>query len=152
MVSFWKWWMSDEFLKILMRNYSAWFDLFWYIYRKPGSLSQRRGISVSRQSPSKHGPHTFLYSAMRELVCNGQLWARAILKKLPSYKVGQREHFPATVRWKPWRWRLFNIFWQRHNPLALRITIKSLEWRYMGSLVYYSARTSRHRQNELLLL
>ena len=81
---------------------------------------------------------------MRELICNGQLWARTVLRRLPSYKVGQREHFPGTVRWKPWRWRLlFNIFWQRHNPLAHRITIKSLEWRYLGLLVYYSVRTSR---------
>ena len=33
------------------------------------------------------------------------------LRQLCSYKVGQREHFPAIVRWKPWRWRLlFNIF------------------------------------------
>ena len=83
---------------------------------------------------------------MRELVCNGQLRAKAVPTQLRSYKVGQREHFPATVWWKPWRWRLlFNIIWQRHNPLA----IKSLEWRYLGFLVYYSARTSRHRQNGL---
>ena len=27
-------------------------------------------------SASNHGRRTFLYSAMRELVCNGQLWAR----------------------------------------------------------------------------
>ena len=30
-----------------------------------------------------------------------------------------------------------------------RITIKSLEWRYLGLLVYYSGKTSRHRQNGL---
>ena len=34
---------------------------------------------------SKHGRRcTFLYSAMRELVCNGQLWARAALSQLRS--------------------------------------------------------------------
>ena len=32
------------------------------------------------QSASKHGQRTFLYSAMRELVCSGQLWVRAALK------------------------------------------------------------------------
>ena len=85
---------------------------------------------------------------MRELVCNRQFWARAVVRQLRSYKVGQREHFPATVRWKPWKWRfLFNIFCQRHNPSALRITVRSLEWRYLGLLVYYSMRTSRHWQN-----
>ena len=40
------------------------------------------------QSASKHGQRTFLYSAMRELVCNGELLARAALKQLRSYKVG----------------------------------------------------------------
>ena len=34
---------------------------------------------------------------MRELLCNGQLWARAVLRQHRSYKVGQREHFPETV-------------------------------------------------------
>ena len=46
---------------------------------------------------------TDLYGAMRELVCNGQLWARAVLRQLRSYKVGQREHFPETGWGKPWR-------------------------------------------------
>ena len=40
------------------------------------------------QSASKHGRCTFLYSAMRELVCKRQLWARAALRQLCSYKVG----------------------------------------------------------------
>ena len=40
------------------------------------------------QSALKHGWHTFLYSAMGELVCSGQLWASAALKQLPSYKIG----------------------------------------------------------------
>ena len=31
------------------------------------------------QSALKHGQRTFLYSAMGELVCSGQLWARAAL-------------------------------------------------------------------------
>ena len=52
---------------------------------------------LSNQSTSKHGQRTFPYSAMRELVYKGQLWARAVLRELRSYKVGQREHFPATV-------------------------------------------------------
>ena len=33
------------------------------------------------QSSSKHGRCTFLYSAMRELVCNEQLWARSALRQ-----------------------------------------------------------------------
>ena len=36
------------------------------------------------QSVSKHGRRTFLYSAMRELVCNGQLWAIVVLRQLRS--------------------------------------------------------------------
>ena len=43
-------------------------------------------IMKQNQSTSKHGRPTSLYSAMRELVCNGQLWARAALKQLCSYK------------------------------------------------------------------
>ena len=58
---------------------------------------QERLRFASYQSASKHGRRTFLYSAMRELVCNGQLWARAVLRQLCSYKVGQREHFSATI-------------------------------------------------------
>ena len=42
----------------------------------------------SKQRALKHGRHTFLYSAMGELVCSGQLWARAALRQLRSYKVG----------------------------------------------------------------
>ena len=30
-------------------------------------------VRTQNQSASKHGWHTFLYSAMRELVCNGQV-------------------------------------------------------------------------------
>ena len=41
--------------------------------------SERESSSFN-QSASKHGWRTFLYSAMRELVCNGQLWARAVLR------------------------------------------------------------------------
>ena len=37
----------------------------------------------SNQSALKHGRRIFLYSAMGELVCSGQLWARAALKQLP---------------------------------------------------------------------
>ena len=36
------------------------------------------------QSASKHRWRTFLYSAMREMVCSGQLWARAALRQLRS--------------------------------------------------------------------
>ena len=81
------------------------------------------------------------FCAFRELVCNRPLWAKAVLRQLRSYKVGGREHFPATVWWKPWKLGLlFNIVLQQHNSLALRIAIKSLEWRYLGFLAYYSAR------------
>ena len=37
-------------------------------------------FAVLDQSALKYGRRTFLFSAMRELVCNGQLWARAVLK------------------------------------------------------------------------
>ena len=40
------------------------------------------------QSALKHGRRTFLYSAMGELVCREQLWARAALRQLRSDKVG----------------------------------------------------------------
>ena len=40
------------------------------------------------QSALKHGRRTFLYSAIGEQVCSGQLWERAALKQLGSYKVG----------------------------------------------------------------
>ena len=44
-------------------------------------------------------------------------------------------------------WRLLlNIFWQQHDCYALMFTIKSLKWRYLGLLVYYSTKTSRYRQ------
>ena len=48
---------------------------------------------------------TFQYSAIRKLVCNGQLWASPVMRQLRSYKVGQREDFPATVLClvKPWK-------------------------------------------------
>ena len=49
------------------------------------------------QSALKHGRRTFLKSAMGELVRSGKLWASATLRQLRSYKVGQREHFPAAV-------------------------------------------------------
>ena len=54
---------------------------------KPVHVSSYHSLSMN-QSASKHGRRTFLYSAMRELVCNGQLWARAVLRQLRSYKVG----------------------------------------------------------------
>ena len=59
----------------------------------------QRGRQLERrnQSALKHGRRAFLYSAMGELVCSGQLWARAALRQLSSSKVGYREHFPATV-------------------------------------------------------
>ena len=54
-------------------------------------------FNMSNQSALKHGRRTFLYSEMGELVCSGQLWARAALKQLHSYKVEQREHFLTTI-------------------------------------------------------
>ena len=54
-------------------------------------------LPLVNMSASKHGRRSFLYSAMTELVCNGQLWATAVPRQLRSYKVGQREYFPATV-------------------------------------------------------
>ena len=41
------------------------------------------------QSASKHGRLTLLYSAMRELTCNGQLWATAAVRQLRSHNVEQ---------------------------------------------------------------
>ena len=51
------------------------------------------------QGASNHGRHTFLDSSMRDLVCNEQLWASAVLKQVRSYKVGQREYSRATFWW-----------------------------------------------------
>ena len=42
-------------------------------------VSKNRKLK-SIHSASKHWQRTFLYSAVRELVCNGQLWARAALR------------------------------------------------------------------------
>ena len=102
------------------------------------------------QSASKHGRRTFLYSPLIELVCNGQLWARAALRQLRSYNVEQREYLAATI-WREPRKRLllFSIFWHEHNRLTLKITITSLYWRYLDLLVYYSAKMSSRRQNGL---
>ena len=58
-------------------------------------------LSLVRPERFKHGRSTFLCGTLRELVCNGQLWASAVLRQLHSYKVGQREHFPETVWGKP---------------------------------------------------
>ena len=41
------------------------------------NLQREKVIDEFDQSASKHGRCTFPYSSMRELVCNGQLWARA---------------------------------------------------------------------------
>ena len=87
---------------------------------------------------------------MRELVCIGQLWARAALRQLRSHNVEQREYLAATVWQKARKWLLlFNIFWHQHNRLAVKITITRLWWRYLVLPVYYSAKMSRHRQNGL---
>ena len=43
-------------------------------------------ISLGEAECFKHGPCTFLYGVMGELVCSGQLWARAALSR--SCKVG----------------------------------------------------------------
>ena len=43
-------------------------------------------VNLINQSASKHGLRTSLYSEMRELVCNGQLWANAIMRHLVVIK------------------------------------------------------------------
>ena len=53
-----------------------------------GLLSEQEKVIRCNQSASKHGRRTFRYSVMRELVRKGQLWARAALRQLRSYKVG----------------------------------------------------------------
>ena len=45
------------------------------------------------------GRRTFMYTVMRELVCNRQLWKRAAVRQLRSHNVEQREYLAATV-WK----------------------------------------------------
>ena len=49
------------------------------------------------QSTSKHRQRTFLYGAVREPVCNGQLLTSVIVRELCHYKVGHQEYFPTTV-------------------------------------------------------
>ena len=67
----------------------AWWRMICMAWRHwPSTALQTLLISDLRQNASKHGRHTFIYSAMRELECNGQLWARAALRQLRSYKVG----------------------------------------------------------------
>ena len=39
------------------------------------------GVIGYDQSALKHGRRTFLYSTMGELVCSGQLWARAAMRQ-----------------------------------------------------------------------
>ena len=48
----------------------------------------KTSIHGFNQSALKHGRRTFLYSAIRELVRSGQLWAKAALRQLRSFKVG----------------------------------------------------------------
>ena len=48
-----------------------------------------RCYGLSYQSASKRGGHTFSYSAMGALVCNGQLWVRAVVIKTASQLQGR---------------------------------------------------------------
>ena len=54
--------------------------------------SQRTTAVCQGQSPLKRGRRTFLYSAMGELVCSGQLWARAERAKFQSEKHNSGRH------------------------------------------------------------
>ena len=56
-------------------------------YRARGTCGLSTLHCSLNQSALKHGRRTFLYSAMGELVCSRQLWARTALKQLHSYKV-----------------------------------------------------------------
>ena len=67
------------------------------VYKRGSSRHQRTKLNEvydiekfnSRAEHTKrHRQHTFLYSTVRELVRNGQLRARAVLKQLRSYNVG----------------------------------------------------------------
>ena len=62
-------------------------DLFTTYFAHFSGCSSFVYSCYSIQSASKHGQCTFLCSAMGELVCNGQLWGRAALGQLCSYKV-----------------------------------------------------------------
>ena len=82
----------------------GWFGSYLLGRKKYYSLNRASSETAEvryGQSSSKHGRCTFLYSAMRELVCNGQLWAGAALRQLRSHKVSQREYFVARVWRKP---------------------------------------------------
>ena len=48
-------------------------------------------MATTRALQNKGGPLSYI-GAMRELVCNGQLWTRAALRQLCSRKVYQREY------------------------------------------------------------
>ena len=104
---------------------------------------------MCHQSASKHGRHTFIYSEMRELVWNEQLWATAAVRQLRSHNVAQREYLATTVWRKPRKWLLlFNIFWHQHNRLVRDYHNKSLMTilRLAGVLF---CKMSRHGQNGL---
>ena len=82
----------------------------------------------NNQSASKHGRRTFLYSAMGELVCSGQLWVRAALRQLRSYaSVNSKHQHPP--RADPWgnflKWSKTlprgKIFLQKHGPRDKKI-------------------------------
>ena len=53
---------------------------FGLIIREAGKM-RRAMRDRSSQSASRQGWRTFLYRVMRELVCNGQLWVRGVLRQ-----------------------------------------------------------------------
>ena len=66
-------------------------DFLFPLLKNSESSIDDRGHRFRSGSSLTNYPHAaahFLYSAMGELVCNGQLWATAALGQLRSYKVG----------------------------------------------------------------
>ena len=99
------------------------------------------------QSTSKHGLRTFLYDTMRELVCNGQLWARAAVRQLRSHNVRQQEYLAATVWRKPRKWLQY-ILTSTQSFVSRDYCNKSL-MTILGLAGVLFCKISRHGQNGL---
>ena len=78
------------FIFLLLKSYYTCLSILLATlnYRARGTFGPSTLNYSLNQNALKHGRRTFVCSAMGELVCRGQLWARAALRQLRSYKVG----------------------------------------------------------------
>ena len=102
------------------------------------------------QSASKHERRTFLYSAMRELVCNGQLWAKEALRQLGSITSNSESILQQQFGENPGNDCCYSIYFDISTIVWLSRSLQQVSNDVtLGFLVYYSAKMSRHRQNGL---